>query len=248
MQQSAAAAETMPSNTDATVMGGFGNTASGYAASVVGYGNIASGASSFAAGTGSTASGNLSTALGGATASGDYSVAMGGEFGLTTASGTYSIAMGEQVTAGGFASTAMGNLTVANRDNSTAMGSNATANHSGSFVYGDASGNTISDHVANSFNILATGGFNLFDDASGFASLTYSSGNLQLLNTTGTPGQLQFQGTGKAVTSFVAGAQGDDINYVLPTAQGTASTVLTNDGSGNLSWAPGGGGGITLPF
>jgi hypothetical protein len=35
-----------------------------------------------------------------------------------------------------------------------------------------------------------------------------------------------------------------DSNYtmVLPTAQGAASTVLTNDGNGNLSWSPGGGG------
>jgi len=36
------------------------------------------------------------------------------------------------------------------------------------------------------------------------------------------------------------------VNYVFPASQGTASTVLTNDGSGNLSWAaPGGGSGGT---
>ena len=32
------------------------------------------------------------------------------------------------------------------------------------------------------------------------------------------------------------------VSYVWPAAQGSASTVLTNDGSGNLSWAAGGGG------
>jgi len=33
------------------------------------------------------------------------------------------------------------------------------------------------------------------------------------------------------------------VTYVWPSSQGGASTVLTNDGSGNLSWASGGGGG-----
>ncbi|MCB0712561.1 MAG: hypothetical protein KDD67_09550 [Ignavibacteriae bacterium] len=48
-------------------------------------------------------------------------------------------------------------------------------------------------------------------------------------------------------TSFEAGDQSADINYTLPTAQGGANTVLTNDGSGALSWTTvsGGGGGLT---
>lgn len=32
------------------------------------------------------------------------------------------------------------------------------------------------------------------------------------------------------------------VNYVVPSSQGAANTVLTNDGSGNLSWASAGGG------
>ncbi|MFH1319684.1 MAG: tail fiber domain-containing protein, partial [Bacteroidota bacterium] len=35
----------------------------------------------------------------------------------------------------------------------------------------------------------------------------------------------------------------NSIGYSWPSAQGTASTILTNDGSGTLSWAAGGGGG-----
>lgn len=35
------------------------------------------------------------------------------------------------------------------------------------------------------------------------------------------------------------------VAYSMPALQGAASTVLTNDGSGNLTWAAGGGGGIT---
>lgn len=38
----------------------------------------------------------------------------------------------------------------------------------------------------------------------------------------------------------------DGVIYTMPSAQGGASTVLTNDGAGNLSWAAGGGGGGTI--
>ena len=42
-------------------------------------------------------------------------------------------------------------------------------------------------------------------------------------------------------TKFATGDQSADVSYVLPTAQGSASTYLKNDGSGNLSWATAGG-------
>lgn len=44
-------------------------------------------------------------------------------------------------------------------------------------------------------------------------------------------------------TTFSAGNQSADIDYTLPIAQGASDTYLKNDGSGNLSWAAGGGGG-----
>ena len=55
-----------------------------------------------------------------------------------------------------------------------------------------------------------------------------------------TSGQLQLGTAVGGMSTFAAGAQGGtNINYVLPTAQGAASsmTMLSNDGSGNLSWS-----------
>ncbi len=57
------------------------------------------------------------------------------------------------------------------------------------------------------------------------------------LSNSGTAGSLKLQGTSTGQTSIKAGAQGaTNISYVLPTAQGASGTLLTNDGSGNLSW------------
>lgn len=62
------------------------------------------------------------------------------------------------------------------------------------------------------------------------------NGDLTLSNS-GTAGALLFQGTSTGQTSIKAGAQGStNISYVLPIAQGANGTLLTNDGSGNLSW------------
>src|SRR5579883_1546122 len=68
-------------------------------------------------------------------------------------------------------------------------------------------------------------------------SLEVRNGNVLVSNSTGTAGQIQLQGTGSGVTSISAGAQGSNaISYVLPVSQGAASSTLSNDGSGNLSW------------
>jgi hypothetical protein len=37
-------------------------------------------------------------------------------------------------------------------------------------------------------------------------------------------------------TGIEAQAQAADVTWVLPAAQGAASTFLSNDGAGNLSW------------
>jgi hypothetical protein len=51
---------------------------------------------------------------------------------------------------------------------------------------------------------------------------------------------LTIAGETSGSSNFNNSATGTDIDYILPTAQGAASTTLTNDGSGNLSWdAPG---------
>lgn len=44
-------------------------------------------------------------------------------------------------------------------------------------------------------------------------------------------------------STFFIGSQSQNLNYQLPTVSGAFNTVLTNDGSGNLSWSSGGGGG-----
>jgi len=47
---------------------------------------------------------------------------------------------------------------------------------------------------------------------------------------------LEPSGSGTNYTAFKAQAQSANLTYTLPAAQGAASTVLTNDGSGGLSW------------
>ena len=49
--------------------------------------------------------------------------------------------------------------------------------------------------------------------------------------------EIQINGATSGSTSLIQVDGSADVNYYLPTAQGSASTVLTNDGSGNLSWA-----------
>jgi hypothetical protein len=52
---------------------------------------------------------------------------------------------------------------------------------------------------------------------------------------------ITINGSTSGSSTFTAPATGSTLSYVLPGTAGAASTVLTNDGSGNLSWAPGGG-------
>jgi len=64
------------------------------------------------------------------------------------------------------------------------------------------------------------------------------TGNLSLLNT-GNASELRFYeplNEGSNYTAFRARAQGSNISYNLPMAQGGEGTFLKNDGSGNLSW------------
>tara|TARA_R110000868_G_scaffold376756_1_gene641833 strand:- start:214 stop:3096 length:2883 start_codon:yes stop_codon:yes gene_type:complete len=57
---------------------------------------------------------------------------------------------------------------------------------------------------------------------------------------------LTLKGATSGQTDISQPATGPNISYSLPTAQGLANTVLTNDGSGFLSWALPGGGGSTF--
>jgi hypothetical protein len=56
----------------------------------------------------------------------------------------------------------------------------------------------------------------------------------------------QLTGSSSGYTRLVQPATGSNLSYTLPSAAGAANTVLTNDGSGVLSWALPGGGGSTF--
>lgn len=60
------------------------------------------------------------------------------------------------------------------------------------------------------------------------------------------PVSLTLEGSTSGSTTFTAPATGSTLSYVLPGTAGAANTVLTNDGSGNLTWALPGGGGSTF--
>ena len=117
----------------ASVLGGYGNTASGIVSTAMGYDTYAIGNVSTAMGFATYASGDSSTAMGvEAEASGYASTAMGFE---TSATNYYSTAMGFRSRANGNTSTAMGSYTTASGNSSTAMGYQAKAMHDGTFVW-----------------------------------------------------------------------------------------------------------------
>ena len=59
-------------------------------------------------------------------------------------------------------------------------------------------------------------------------------------------GGFTLNGTTSGYSDFAQPAVAANISYTLPAAQGAVDTVLTNDGSGNLTWALPGGGGSTF--
>lgn len=65
-----------------------------------------------------------------------------------------------------------------------------------------------------------------------------ATGDVRLLSTGGTASKVSFQNPAATfATTFTAGAQTGNVNYVLPLADATtASYALLSDGAGNLSW------------
>ena len=107
----------------ATVVGGYGNYASGTSSTAMGDRTVASGAVSTALGQGTKAGGAASTSMGSETeASGHSATAMGSG---TIASGDTSTALGRATEAIGLISTAMGSSTTAGGDRSFALGNRA---------------------------------------------------------------------------------------------------------------------------
>lgn len=98
--------------------------------------------------------------------------------------------------------------------------------------------------TGNNPSFTASGG----DANVGFNFTMKGTGTFNIRGNATQPGELRlYEDTdlGTNYTAFKVGTQSADISYVLPTAQGGASTVLQNDGSGNLSWAAASGGSAT---
>jgi hypothetical protein len=75
-------------------------------------------------------------------------------------------------------------------------------------------------------------------------------GTIQSAGTSAAPGQIQLSeqntNAGNNFIAFRAAASlSTDTTFVWPSNGGSANQVLTTDGTGNLSWAAGGGGGVT---
>jgi hypothetical protein len=69
-----------------------------------------------------------------------------------------------------------------------------------------------------------------------------NNGNIFLGNSNNTAAELRFaqpSSGGNYYTSFKAQNQSTNITYSLPTTQGAANSVLTNDGTGTLTWGLG---------
>ncbi len=139
--------------------------------------------------------------------SGDYSFLANGV--NNTASGTNSFVGG-------------GNNNFASGANSAIIGGQYLKLGTSSFGF-NASGSSLIDLSALS-NIGYFGNANLM-----IGNDDNTARELRFLQPTTTPGTAYY-------SSFKSQAQTANISYVLPATQGTANTLLKNDGSGNLSW------------
>ncbi len=204
-----------------TISGGYQNTASGTRSTVSGgEGNMASGGNAVVGGgQNDTASGANATVSGGRLnrASGEYS---------TVGGGWNNIASGIRSTvSGGYLNTAAGDFSVI--PGGSLMTLDSTADNSFGFLGGSS--------VPKPMTISTP-------DVAVFANV-----DLWLANNKGVARSMRFYepnsttGTfpnGTNYTSFEAGAQSEDIRYILPTSRPTANNrVLSSDTNGTMSWA-----------
>ena len=100
----------------------------------------------------------------------------------------------------------------------------------------------IKTNNAERLRITATGALGINEDTP--SEKLEVAGNIVVKPTSPTTGELrlveEFGGSGNNYTAIKAQAQGANIVLKLPQVQGTAGQVLTNDGSGELYWAPAG--------
>ena len=223
----------------ATVGGGGSNTASG-AASTVGGGasNTASGTYATVGGGTSNNASDFNATIGGGgsnTASEFFATVGGGD--NNTASAFYATVGGGSVnTASGFSATVGGGLnnTVAGRYSTIPGGRGLTLDLSADRSFGFLGGNTGGNNMTISTPDIAV----------------FGNTDLWLANNDNAASQLRFYEAksgsgafpnGANYSSFRAGAQSGDINYILPTAMPTAGQILQASGVAGttvtLTWA-----------
>ena len=146
------------------------------------------------------------------------------------AAGTGAAAGGAITIAGGASSTGTsGAVTIRG-------GEGGSSTHGGSVTV--RGGNATGASLANGGTLTLNGGSGVTGGANGSVLLQPSGGNVAIgtsttasLLTVGSTGQLQINATGD-----ITKVKG--VSYVWPASQATASSALTNDGAGNLTWAP----------
>lgn len=120
---------------------------------------------------------------------------------------------------------------------------------------GDTSANTITSYSTFTYDNTTSGNLgvtaaNAAHTAALFQGLSAQSAAIVAIRQNATLGTAPFLDCQTSTPSslFTIDVNGQisklrGVSYTWPSAQGAASTVLTNDGSGNLSWVAGGGGG-----
>ena len=177
-------------------------------------------------------------------------------FGLMEAGATYS-EKASLSSAGDFAID--GDLTVGGNDINSSSATAITLSGANATVLGILFNDDIRapvDNVRISSGPTAKADFSLNEDLSspdGIAIIRVNSNQWNFLDNGNAqfPGDIDvqsvtFDGATSGFSTFTAPATGSSLAYVLPGAAGANNSVLTNDGSGNLTWALPGGGGSTF--
>ena len=190
-------------------------------------------------------------------ASGNFTVISGGQYNRASSD--------HAAIGGGIGNLASGQIaTISGGQNNTASsawatvsgGFNNTASGSSSVVVGGfgniAGGENTTILGGRGLNLNGDGniGF-LGNNSGGPRNMTLNTSNtavfanvdMWLINNDNTAHELRIyeaSGEGDNFTAFKAQPQSESITYTLPATQGTNGQVLTNDGTGNLSWTEGG--------
>jgi hypothetical protein len=234
LQMNRNAATRVANGNNSVISGGENNTASGNH-TTIGGGNI------------NTAGGSASTISGGQnnTANGDFSAISGGTDNNASASMT---------TISGGSSNIASNLlaTVSGGGNNTASGFYSTISGG---VHNVSSADYTSILGGRGLTLSGSGSVGFLGNNTGSNNMTVSATNtavfgnvdMWLVNNDNTAHELRMyeaSGSGSNYTAFKAGSQAANITYTLPAADGTNGQVLSTNGSGILSWATAGGGGL----